>query len=255
MTGLQSIHALLCPRWPAAWVAVLSLFACAEPRRVSPAPTGETEAPEPDAQVQRAEIDAGDATPDATEPLQQSMDAGADDAGVSAMGEASAENDGAAQAGAASDPSRRSLVLPALWMPLLATDDPFDDRPLTTRCDPSAHFAETLAAEPVFSVDTGGCAYLTVRQLTRSDVAVGEVIKVRLWHFELSAPEPAEAHAAIVIDGTSLLDERIAIPQPGALITAQMKAERAIPAGASVYFHLHNHGANSWSLVEVSAGQ
>ena len=34
----------------------------------------------------------------------------------------------------------------------------------------------------------------------------------------------------------------------------QVRAERAIPAGAAVLFHLHNHGANSWALVEVSAG-
>jgi hypothetical protein len=51
-----------------------------------------------------------------------------------------------------------------------------------------------------------------------------------------------------------VLDERIPIPRPGGLIARQRTLERALPAGAPVYFHLHNHGANSWSLVEVSAG-
>jgi hypothetical protein len=58
----------------------------------------------------------------------------------------------------------------------------------------------------------------------------------------------------IRVDGLSVLDERIPIPKPGGLIVRELRVERDIPAGAPVYFHLHNHGANSWALVEVSAG-
>lgn len=76
-----------------------------------------------------------------------------------------------------------------------------------------------------------------------------------LWHFELSADEPAEAHAALLVDGMPFFEERIPIPQVGGLISRQVRAARAIPAGTPIYFHLHNHGANSWSLVEVSVGQ
>jgi hypothetical protein len=79
-------------------------------------------------------------------------------------------------------------------------------------------------------------------------------LKVRLWHFELSAPDPAQAHAVLLVDGLTVLDERIPIPKPGGLMVHELRVERDIPAGAPVYFHLHNHGENSWALVELSAG-
>lgn len=149
---------------------------------------------------------------------------------------------------------RVSIVSPEHWTLLDAGEDPFADRLSVVDCLTAGVTAETLSDELVLGVETGWCAYLTARQPTRLALAVGDVLKVRLWHFELSAPEPAEAHAALVVAGLSVLDERIAIPQAGGLIVRQLRVEQAIPAGAPVYFHLHNHGANSWALVEVSAG-
>jgi hypothetical protein len=115
--------------------------------------------------------------------------------------------------------------------------------------------SEALGGDDAFSVDTGRCSYLTVMQPALRAVAAGEVLQVRLWHFDLTAFEPAEAHAAVLVDGLALLDERVPIPSPGGLLVKEVPAERVIPAGAPVYFHLHNHGTNSWSLVEVSAGR
>lgn len=149
---------------------------------------------------------------------------------------------------------RTSLVLPELWTALDAKSDPFADRLPMVRCLPGAVAAETLSEERVLGVDTGPCNYLTALQPTLRDVQPGDTLKVRLWHFELSAPEQAEAHAAVMIDDLTVLDERVPIPQPGGLIVRQVVAERAIPAGTPVYFHLHNHGENSWALVEVSTG-
>ncbi len=150
--------------------------------------------------------------------------------------------------------ARAAVVVPEGWTVLEAGEDPFTDRPGTVSCSPASVMAELLSAERVLGVDTGGCDYLTASQPTRRAIALGESIKVRLWHFELSAPEPAEAHASLVLDGVQVLDERIPIPQPGGLIVKQVRAERSIPVGAEALFHLHNHGANSWALVEVSAG-
>jgi hypothetical protein len=179
-----------------------------------------------------------------------SGDAAAFDAGVGAGRDASASSDGAAPARM----SRASLVMHELWTRVEPQQDPFDDRPPLVECRSAASMAETLNSEPVFSVDTESCNYLTVTQRTLRDVAAGETLKVRLWHFALSAPAPAEAHAAVVIDGLFVLDERVPIPHDGELIPRQLTVTRAIPAGAAVYFHLHNHGGNSWALVEVSSG-
>ncbi len=242
---------------PVCWLLTLALSACAEP---SAPVEGEALAPQRDASgpaVQDASSPAPhvlDATPSSTLdalPDTQPDAASADpiDAGSDAsLPDASAE----AQLPVAA--ARTPLVLPERWQMLDAGTDPFDDRPATIDCSTAGVVPETLSEERVLGVETGWCNYLTALQPTQRAVQPGEVIKVRLWHFELSAPEPAEAHAAVHIAGLRVLDERIAIPQPGGLIVKQFTVEQAIPAGTPVHFHLHNHGANSWALVEVSAG-
>jgi hypothetical protein len=149
---------------------------------------------------------------------------------------------------------RVSLVVHALWIPVGSAEDPFADRLADVRCPEAAAAAEVLSEEPAFGVDTGMCNYLTARQVMQTYVATGETIAVRLWHFELDAPNPAEAHAAVDVGGVRVLDQRVAIPAPGGLVKASLVVDHAMPSGTPVHFHLHNHGANSWALVEISTG-
>jgi hypothetical protein len=158
------------------------------------------------------------------------------------------------EAGSASAAPRTSLVAHESWRILDAGEDPFEDRPAVVECLTAGVVAESLSEERVLGVETGWCGYLTATQPARREALAGEVLKVRLWHFELSAPESAEAHAVVMVDGLRALDERVPIPGPGGLIVRELRLTRAIPVGAPVYFHLHNHGANSWALVEISAG-
>jgi hypothetical protein len=199
--------------------------------------------------AEKPDVDAAPGRDEAQRTSPADLDAGVLDAGVSASSAAARSDTGAATVRV-----RTNLVLPELWTPLDAGQDPFDDRPAVVDCSPLAVMTETLGGERVLGVDTGGCNYLSAAQATLRDVVAGEILKVRLWHFELSAPEPAEAHAVVLVDGLAVLDERVTIPQSGGLIVKQMRAERAVAAGSPVYFHLHNHGTNSWALVEVSAG-
>jgi hypothetical protein len=153
-----------------------------------------------------------------------------------------------------SHPNRVPLVDHADWKLLDSADDPFADRPPEVQCDPTGAASELLGGEDSFGVDTGTCGYATVRQPSRDYVAEGETLRIRLWHFTLTAPAPAEGHAVVQLDDTTLLDEHVAIPATGALIKREIKAPRAFPAGVPVLFHIHNHGDNSWALVEVSTG-
>lgn len=232
-----------------------SLFALVLHACVGPASSSEPPSPQQDAMsgpsVTGAAVDAAARALDASaltgsdartdvQEAQPALDAGLQAAGVD---------------GSVSVPSARlNLVLPELWTLLDASTDPFDDRPAVVDCLAASVAPEILSAERVLGVETAFCNYLTAVQPTVREIAPGEIIKVRLWHFELSAPEPAEAHAVLAIDGVEVLNERIPIPQPGGLIVKQARAERAVPTGAPVFFHLHNHGGNSWALVEVSAG-
>jgi hypothetical protein len=150
--------------------------------------------------------------------------------------------------------TRVSLVDHSRWTPLGPEKDPFADRPPDSVCAPEAVGVELLAEELAYGVDTGGCSYLTARQVTLHDVAAGETVIVRLWHFALDAPSAGEAHAVVDVDGLRLMEERVPIPAAGGLIKAEVLLDRAVPSGSPVHFHLHNHGANSWALLEISAG-
>lgn len=149
---------------------------------------------------------------------------------------------------------RTSLVDSSAWQVMSAIDDPFGDRPEDASCPEGAYMPEFLAEEPVFSVDTGGCTYLTAKQRSLRHVVAGERLVVRVWHFALHAGESAMAHVAVRIGEKTLLDTSVPIPAAGGLINIEEAAPESIPEGAPVYFHLHNHGDNSWSFVELSTG-
>lgn len=157
-------------------------------------------------------------------------------------------------AGPAPHANRVSLIDHNAWLVLGPDEDPFEDRPDAVECAEQGVKPEELGGEIAFGVDTGPCRYITARQVSRQYVAAGETLVVRLWHFQLNAPSPAEAHAVVQVDGMRVLDQRVPIPAPGGLIKVALPVDRAVPAGAPIYFHLHNHGENSWALVEVSTG-
>jgi hypothetical protein len=150
--------------------------------------------------------------------------------------------------------ARGPLIEPEAWEIVSAPEDPFADRLEDASCPDGAYMPELLANEPVFSVDTSGCRYMTARQPALRDVAEGETLVARVWHFALNAGESAEAHVALRVGESVVLDETVPIPSEGGLIVREEFAPQAFPAGTPVFFHLHNHGDNSWSLVELSAG-
>jgi len=113
---------------------------------------------------------------------------------------------------------------------------------------------EIVGGRFAFGVETGSCHYFTGVHASLRNVLAGDEIQVLIAHFELTAPSPGEGHAAVLIDGLTVLDERVPIPKPADVIVRRLRVNRAIPAGAPVLFHLHNHGANSWAIVEVSTG-
>ena len=74
-------------------------------------------------------------------------------------------------------------------------------------------------------------------------------------HDDLVAPEDAEVHAALSIDGELFWEVRLAIDagtgREAHLEVATVELVEPIVEGASVVFHLHNHGQNSYNLVDV----
>jgi len=155
----------------------------------------------------------------------------------------------------------------------LPAEDPF--APLRTSghfCDDVCHFAEFLqVGEYSYSLESEYCNYLTMVQETRTEVAPGDEILIRFWHFALTAPDPGRAYLAIQIGDRIVWDARLPIPCRGGLVglipdgdcidtpgaadvdPARFVADFAAPAGTPIYVHVQNHGDNDYSLVEASA--
>lgn len=153
-------------------------------------------------------------------------------------------------------PRIRSLIDHRAFAVAEGEADPFRAfRPIREACDPEAYGFEMFSEEPSYTVRTAGCAYLTVVQPARVSTEPDEQIRIRLWHYNLVNVDGAsEALVAVAIGGEPLWQARIPIPSRGALRVETVALSHGFPEGASVAFHVQNHGINTWNLLEISAG-
>ncbi len=123
------------------------------------------------------------------------------------------------------------------------------ERPPEAVCDDSGYAVEPI--EQSFEVRTGVCDYLTVRQGALEPLAPGDVVEIRVAHEELVSPIASEGYVGLAIDGEIVWEGRTPIPGPAGVLKGEVTIERALPEGAELQFHVHNHGANSWALLSV----
>ena len=119
------------------------------------------------------------------------------------------------------------------------------------RCTASDHGPENLAGVVAYSIQTGGCNWLTIEQPSLTAVREGDLLRAEIWHSTLSAPEPASARVGLATGEGILVQVLEPIPQPGRLIELDFRAESPIAKNSMIYFHISNHGANSWHLLNI----
>lgn len=127
-------------------------------------------------------------------------------------------------------------------------------RPDDWFCDPSAFRFEILEGHPSVEVKSELCNFLTIRQPIREPVRQGDELYIRLAHFTLNMPAGALAYMAVSANGCVLWEAQRRIPTGPALIEARFPAPFPMPDGTPVYFHVQNHGQNTYHLLEISAG-
>lgn len=133
--------------------------------------------------------------------------------------------------------------------------DPFrDEAPSDPSCDLATTGYELFGGEPSFGVDTMRCGYVTAATEALTYVETGDQIHLRLWHFDLIAPEAATATVAIAIGGRTLYERFLEIPGPSGLDAPYFEAPFDGKAGDPVHFHVRNHGSNSYALIELTVG-
>jgi len=138
---------------------------------------------------------------------------------------------------------------PEGWAITPADTDPFEDRPAEVRCLEWGVRLEGASLE----VNTGECAYATLVQVVPEALPVGSVLTATVAHFDLVAPERATAHVAIGLGDVVLWSRDLPVPSAAGVYPIEVPLTEPVPAGTRVYFHVHNHGSNSWFLTTIDA--
>ena len=124
-----------------------------------------------------------------------------------------------------------------------------DQRPPGVACDDTGYGLEQLGLS--FEVNTGLCDYLTVAQPTMEALEPGDVVVLRMWHDELQAPTPAQGYLGVALEGRVVWHTTVAIPSPYDTLDGEFTVDRELPEGTELQYHVHNHGINTWNLLDI----
>ncbi|PKN57916.1 MAG: hypothetical protein CVU56_08405 [Deltaproteobacteria bacterium HGW-Deltaproteobacteria-14] len=141
-----------------------------------------------------------------------------------------------------------------LWQVAPADGDPWAAaRPAEDVCTGANRYAEDFAGTYSYAIQTGpGCGYTTVVQPAQTSACEGQRLFVWLWRFELTAPDPGEAHIGVRIGDFDAWEVTVPIPSGSQLYTPDVALPVDVPAGTPIYYHVDNHGSNSYNLLEIS---
>ena len=141
-----------------------------------------------------------------------------------------------------------SLINAADWQTQSAAADTFAaHRPDSVSCPENAWHEEDGALE----VETGYCNYLSLTQPSKAAINKGDNMHLVLWHGQLRFEQPAKAHVAVSIGGKRVWEDQIEIPNAAGIYDIVIPSTISASAGASVEYHLHNHGYNTWTLLTL----
>ncbi len=158
----------------------------------------------------------------------------------------------AACSGSSSPAEPVALIEHAAWTTGRVEVDPqADHAPDPVECAVGTYHVDGLPPFETFEVTTGDCNFLTAAQPSLAEVEAGETLHFIVWHLDLDATLPGPAHAALSIDGEILWELDVDVPADAALYDEQVEAPRAFTRGATVVFHVHNHGTNEWNIQTV----
>jgi hypothetical protein len=144
--------------------------------------------------------------------------------------------------------SGQSLVDVDAWTPQdPARDSLAEHRPAQLQCPANSWYNEDGALE----VETGYCNYLSLTQPSLAEVRPGDTLHLVLWHADLAFEQPASAHVAVTVAGELIWEAEVAIPADADIYDVRIPASFDAPRGSPVEFHLHNHGYNSWTVLEL----
>lgn len=141
-----------------------------------------------------------------------------------------------------------SLLDHQLWKQVSREHDPYKSMaPPNKPCDDVAYKLE----DGVIEVETGICSFITVAQPLKHNLRLGDKLKVIFWHLYLTAASSAEGYVGLSIDSAPIYVKKIPIPASPAVYEETITLKRNFSKGETLYFHIHNHGSNTWKLLSL----
>lgn len=120
-------------------------------------------------------------------------------------------------------------------------------------CEPADFGPETTPIGVLFDVDTSFCGYITVDQTLLAEVPVGELFRVKIVQYALTESEgPYLLAIAIGEPAVTVWEMTIEVPSDFQVVDVTWEAARTYLLDEPVYFHLSNHGENTWSFVSLT---
>lgn len=134
------------------------------------------------------------------------------------------------------------------WAYVPPEADPFEAQaPGTEPCPSVAYGAEN----GFFELETDYCAIATFSQELAADVPKGADIRFVVWNLDLWAPDPTEAVRVLRLGEHDLWTTTVPVPGNEDVSEVVVPAPEDLPAGTPAWFHLRNHGINSWRIGDV----
>lgn len=189
-------------------------------------------------------------TGDTSEPVgvdaaQPFVDAGSMDAAVRATGERLLDASMAAV-------RFSKLIDNQGWARYDASLDPLPSHePPAITCQDSATYVEYGS----FEIDSTRCNYLLAEHPAQRALPLGTAVRLNFLHYDLLAPESAEAHVALFFSDALQWETFIPIPSVGGGMMTVFNTTKALALGEPIRLHLHNHGGNTYLLVALEAAE
>ena len=150
------------------------------------------------------------------------------------------------------EPEEAAAPRPALaiaaesWTSASVEEDPFvAESGGRVRCSPFAFRLEAGWLE----VTTTDCNYATLVHHFSEDVRAGDVVRGEVAWATLASLEPAIGTLAFATPELGVLwTHEVDIPGDASIVRVELAFARAAPAGTALYFHVRNHGYNTWQL-------
>ena len=120
-------------------------------------------------------------------------------------------------------------------------------------CEPMDYGSEITPIGKLFDIDTSFCAYLTVEQKLLDEVPIAGLFRLKIVQYALTQSEGPYLLALAIGDPAVIVWEMtIEVPSEFQVVDVTWPAARTYLAGEPVFFHLSNHGENTWSFVSLT---